>query len=102
MALGSIPGVRVRSVWGSADLIPKSYYARIDVAGAPSAFIYRLTRRSFDEGGELCFFQVGEYAVRYSAYGRLWVQGSRPRRRVAMPFVSTNLVTSMEDLPCFP
>ena len=71
-ALGSIPGVRVRSVWGSADLPPDWYYARIDVAGATSAFIYQLTRRSFDTSGELCFFQVGEYAVRYSGYGRFW------------------------------
>jgi hypothetical protein len=79
VALGSIPGVRVRSVWGSADLIPKWYYARIEIAGAPSAFVYRLTRRSFDEIGELCFFQVGEYAVRYAAYGRLRGPGFDPQ-----------------------
>lgn len=75
VALGSIPGVRVRKVWGSADLIPKWYYARIDVSGEPSAFLDRLTRRSFDDVGNFCFFQVGEYAVRYSAYGRLWGPG---------------------------
>jgi hypothetical protein len=78
-ALGSLPDVRVRSVWGSADLIPKWYYARIDVEGAPSAFIYGLTRRSFEEAGDFCFFQVGEYAVRYTAYGRLWGQGIEPQ-----------------------
>ena len=72
VALGSIPDVRVRSVWGSADLVPKWYYTKIDIAGAPSAYIYRLTRQSFQTPGDFCFFQVGEYSVRYSAYGRLW------------------------------
>ena len=72
LLLNSIPDVRVQSVWGSPHLPPKWYYAKIDIAGAPSAFIYGLTRQSFQTQGELCFFQVGEYSVRYTAYGRLW------------------------------
>jgi hypothetical protein len=78
-ALRSIPGVRVRAVWGSADLIPKWYYARIDMADGSSAYLYRLTRGSFNEEGEFCFFQVGEYAVRYTAFGNFWGPGYEPQ-----------------------
>jgi len=52
----SIPGVTVRSVWGSPDLIPKWFYARADVEGAPSVFLFRLDRQSFDGRGRFCFF----------------------------------------------
>jgi hypothetical protein len=80
-ALTSIPGVRVQAVWGSADLPPRWYYARIDVAGAPSAYLYQLTRASFNGTDGFCFFQVGEYAVRYTAYGNFGggTPGSNPQ-----------------------
>jgi hypothetical protein len=58
--------VTVRSVSASADLIPDWFYAKVDVARGPSVFVFRLTRRSFDGPSRFCFFQVGEYAVRYA------------------------------------
>lgn len=74
--LNSIPGVTVREIWPSPDLIPDWFYAKLDVAGAPSVFLYRLTRGSINEHNEgFCFFQVGAYAVRYTAYGTFWGPG---------------------------
>ena len=102
VALGAIPGVRVRSVWGSADLPPKWYYAKIDVAGAASAFIYRLTRRSFDEVGELCFFQVGAYAVRYTAFGTFWGPGFKPQATLGNAFCFDRSGGVSDGLDLFP
>jgi hypothetical protein len=35
--LNSIPGVTVRRIWASPDLIPDWFYATIDVADAPTS-----------------------------------------------------------------
>jgi hypothetical protein len=101
-ALSSIHGVRVESVWGSADLIPKWYYAKINVSGAPSAYLYRLTRGSFDESGEFCFFQVGEYAVRYTAYGSFWRSESKPQPTLGNAFCFDRSGRDSDGLDLFP
>jgi len=101
-ALNSIPGVRVKSVWGSADLIPNWFYAKIDVAGAPSAYLYNLTRGSFGENGDFCFFQVGEYAVRYTAYGSFWGPKSKPQATLGNAFCFDRSGGVSDGLDLFP
>jgi hypothetical protein len=69
LAIGSIPGAKVRAVWGEPELIPSWFYAKIDVQGGPSLFLFNLTRQSFEGPGGFCFFQVGSHAVRYASEG---------------------------------
>lgn len=101
-ALSSIPRVRVRSVWGDTHLPPKWYYAKIEVAGRPSAFIFRLTRRSFDQVGEFCFFQVGDYAVRYTAFGSFWDPRDSSQATLANAFCFDGSGGVSDGLDLFP
>jgi hypothetical protein len=101
--LNSIRGVTVRRVWASSDLIPDWFYAKIDVAGAPSAFLYRLTRRSISENNDgFCFFQVGAYAVRYTAYGSFWGPGFKPQPTLSNAFCFDGSGSVSHGLDLFP
>lgn len=101
-ALGSMPGVRVQSVWGSADLIPKWFYAKIDVTGASGAYLYKLTRESFDQNGNFCFFQVGEYAVRYTAFGTFWGPDYKAQATLSNAFCFDKSGRDSHGLDLFP
>lgn len=101
-ALNSIPGVRLQWVSGSADLIPDWYQARIYVAGAPSAYLSTLTRQSFGENGAFCFLQVGDYAVRWTAYGNFWGPGFQPQATLSNSFCFNGSGSDSEGLDLFP